>query len=157
MVTIPVTYVNIRIKNYLKLLYDDLNSPQGEAVPYQTLANAIINFRHLAIKKLIKKDYSVFSITTCNWFSPIALMTQFILSPFSKDSVLITSLGIIDLSVDALGFGESTFVFISMTFILLNFVLFTILKFCQTFYKYFPIYLQKFRKYFPNIYIIITQ
>ena len=36
------TYNIIRIKNYLKLLYSNLNSPQEEAVPYQALAIAII-------------------------------------------------------------------------------------------------------------------
>ena len=56
MMSIFVTYVNIRIKNYLKLLYPCLNSPQGEAVPYQRLARAIIKNNIFKFKKIIKKD-----------------------------------------------------------------------------------------------------
>ena len=48
---ILVTYVTIRIKNYLKLLYRNLNSPHEEAVPYHTLANAILKKAILDLKK----------------------------------------------------------------------------------------------------------
>ncbi len=62
--SILVTYVNIRIKNYLKLLYSNLDSPQGEVVPYQALAKAIVKKSRNNIKKKIKKDYSFFSTVT---------------------------------------------------------------------------------------------
>lgn len=59
-----ITYLIIRIKNYLKLLYDNLNSPQGEAVPYQTLANAIFKNGSFLLKKIKLKSYSFFSTVT---------------------------------------------------------------------------------------------
>lgn len=83
MINIFVTYVIIRIKNYLKLLYTNLNSPQGEAVPYQYIANAIIKNKLCCIKKSIKKDYSNFSNVT---LAPVSSMdtTHSTESPFSR-------------------------------------------------------------------------
>ena len=52
---ILVTYINIRIKNYLKLLYTNLNIPQGEAAPYHTLTIAILKNKIYNFKKNIKK------------------------------------------------------------------------------------------------------
>ena len=93
---ISVTYFNIGCKNYLKLTISNLNSPQGEAVPYHTLANAIIENGVSNFKKIIKKDYSNFSNETCGPCSSIDT-THFIVSPFSK---LYKSLIIFGMDVD---------------------------------------------------------
>ena len=81
--SIFVTYVNIRIKNYLKLLYNDLNSPQEEAVSYQALAIAIAKNKIDVIKKIIKNGYSDFSKVT---FAPSSLIDTIhsTESPFSR-------------------------------------------------------------------------
>ena len=53
MMNIFVTYVNIKIKNYLKLTIGYLNSPQGEVVPYHTLAIAILKSGVSNLKKIM--------------------------------------------------------------------------------------------------------
>lgn len=91
-----VTYVTIRIKNYLKLLYCNLNSPQGEAVPYQALANAINKNKVYIIKK-IKKDYSNFSKVTLVPLSSIDT-THSTVSPGFISKNFLTCCGIINLA-----------------------------------------------------------
>lgn len=92
-----VTYVIIRIKNYLKLLYTNLNSPQGEAVPYQHIAKAIIENKLCCIKKSIKKDYSNFSNVTLVPFSSIDT-THSTVSPGLTSMNFLTCCGIINLA-----------------------------------------------------------
>lgn len=88
-----VTYVTIRIKNYLKLLSCNLNSPQGEAVPYQALARAIFKNQLHDIKKIIKNDYSDFSKVT---FAPSSFIDTIhsTESPFSRLNKSLIVLGI---------------------------------------------------------------
>ena len=59
-----ITYDNISLENYLKLPIGHLNSPHEEAVPYHTLAIAIVKNSILNLKKIIKRDYSNFSTVT---------------------------------------------------------------------------------------------
>ena len=94
---ILVTYVNIRIKNYLKVLYTNLNSPQGEAVPYQIVANALIKNIIFNFKKTIKKVYSDFSKVT---LVPCSSMdtTHSTVSPGSTSKNFRTCCGIINLA-----------------------------------------------------------
>jgi len=96
MMSIFVTYVNIRNKNYLKLTIGYLNSPQGEVVPYHALAIAIFKNGVFNFKKIIKKDYSDFSNVT---FVPCSSIdtTHSTVSPFSK---LYKSLIIFGIDVD---------------------------------------------------------
>lgn len=142
-----VTQNNIYSKCYLNLF---------EIVPQRMgsislLAVAIANFKSILEKNINYKCYSSFSnIISKGLFSPLAWKDHFILSPFFRSSILIASLGIIVLNVDAFGFGESTFVNISITFIHLLFCFLSLLNGCKTFYKYFPIVLLKFGKYFPK-------
>lgn len=84
------TYVIIRIKNYLKLLYTNLNSPQGEAVPYQHIAKAIIKNKFNNIKKIIKKYYSNFLTVIVSDFVSIIHSNC---SPFFKLSISLANAG----------------------------------------------------------------
>ena len=92
---ISVTYNNVRFKNYLKLTISYLNSPQGEVVPYHTLAIAIFKNSVFNLKKIIKKDYSNFSTVTVT-FSSI-LTTQCKESPNSNSNNFNISCGTTDL------------------------------------------------------------
>lgn len=92
MMTILVTYVNIRIKNYLKLLYNNLNSPQGEAVPYHVLANAIFKNNDFDVKKIIKKVYSNFFAVT-DTLPSLTSTCQSIVSPASMFKIFTISFG----------------------------------------------------------------
>lgn len=87
-----ITYLLLRLKNYLKLTISYLNSPQGEEVPYQALARAIDDKKCFDIKKLIKKGYSNFLAITL--ISPSVISTcQSIVSPGSTPNTLTISLG----------------------------------------------------------------
>lgn len=92
---ISVTYYYVRFKNYLKLTISYLNSPQGEVVPYHTLAIAIFKSGVYNLKKIIKKDYSNFSTVTVT-FSSI-LTTQCNESPNSNSNNFNISCGTTDL------------------------------------------------------------
>lgn len=92
---ISVTYDNIDIKNYLKLLYNNFDSPQGEVVPYHALAIAIFKSGVYNLKKIIKKDYSNFSTVTVT-FSSI-FTTQCKESPSSSSNNFNISWGTTDL------------------------------------------------------------
>ena len=106
MMNIFVTYDNIRIKNYLKLTISYLNSPQGEVVPYHTLAIAILKNGVFNLKKIIKKDYSNFSNVT---LVPCSSMdtTHSTVSPFSR---LYKSLIVFGMDVDNVPPVDWTFV-----------------------------------------------
>ena len=103
---ILVTYDNIRIKNYLKLTIGYLNSPQGEVVPYHTLAIAIFKNGVSNLKKIIKKDYSNFSNVT---LVPCSSMdtTHSTVSPFPR---LYKSLIVFGMDVDNVPPVDWTFV-----------------------------------------------
>lgn len=84
-----VTYNNVRFKNYLKLLYANFNSPQGEAVPYHTLAIAIFK-NGVYNLKIIKKDYSNFLTVIVSDFVSIIHSNC---SPFFKSSISLANAG----------------------------------------------------------------
>ena len=85
-----VTYNNVRFKNYLKLTIGYLNSPQGEVVPYHTLAIAILKSGVSNLKKIIKKDYSNFLTVIVSDFVSIIHSNC---SPFFKSSISLANAG----------------------------------------------------------------
>jgi|GEM_PF-3276905 len=88
--SIFVTYFNIRNKNYLKLTIGYLNSPQGEVVPYHTLAIAIFKNGVSTFKKTIKKDYSNFLTVIVSVFVSIIHSR---VSPFFKSNMSLANAG----------------------------------------------------------------
>ena len=134
MIDIFVTNCYVYSKNYLNLFNIVPNRMGGS----QCLAIAIINFESIFGKKI--KVYSPFSKWISSGLSsPFMWNDHLMLSPFLRLSVFIASLGIIVLNVDAFGFGVSTFVIISITFIHSLFYFLSLLNYCKAFYKYFPI------------------
>lgn len=145
---ISVTYNNVRFKNYLKLTIGYLNSPQGEVVPYHTLAIAILKSGVSNLKKIIKKDYSNFSTVTVT-FSSI-LTTQCKESPNSNSNNFNISCG----TTDLIEFGPP----------LLNFVLYSkigippylfLIYYILSFLRYINIpFIILIKGYFNNLYIL---
>ena len=95
MMNIFATYLNIRLKNYLKLPIVNLNSPHEEEAPYHTLAIAIIKNKIFYIKKIIMGIHSNFSTVTVILLS--MLTTQCNESPSSSSNNFNISCGTTDL------------------------------------------------------------
>ena len=86
-----ITYVNIRLKNYLKLPIGSLNSPHEEAVPYQPLANAIVDNTIFNFEKNNKNDfYSTFLTVIVSSF---VSMIHSNCSPFFNSNMSLANAG----------------------------------------------------------------
>lgn len=141
-----ITYVLLRLKNYLKLLENDFNSPHGEGAPYHTLAIAINKKIRFNFKK-IKKDYN-FSTVTVTSLSIVT--TQCKESPSSNSNNFNISCG----TTDLIELGPP----------LLNFVLYSkigippylfLIYYILSFLRYINIPFIRLKKgYFNNLYIL---
>ena len=87
-----ITYVLLRLKNYLKLTISYLNSPHEEEALYHTLARAIVKNKRL-FKKIIKSiHYSNFFTVIVSFFVSIIHSTE---SPFLRSSKSRANAGIV--------------------------------------------------------------
>ena len=86
-----ITYLIIRLKNYLKLSNVNLNSPHEEAVPYQIVANAIVCYTYFKIEKSNKNKIYYTFLTVI--VSSLVSMIHSNCSPFFSSNISLANAG----------------------------------------------------------------
>lgn len=145
-----ITYLILRCKNYLKLPIDYLNSPQGEAVPYQIVANAIFKNILFNFKKIIKKVYSNFSTVTVTFSSIFTIQCNE--SPNSNSNNFNISCG----TTDLIELGPPLLNFVLYSKIGIPPYLFLIYNILSSL-RYINLPFKRFIKgYYNNLYIVVS-
>lgn len=86
-----ITYLLLRLKNYLKLPIVNLNSPHEEAVPYQPLADAMVDYASFDNKKNNKNQFYSTFLTVI--VSALVSIIHSSCSPFFSSNISLANAG----------------------------------------------------------------